>query len=91
MAFCHGLSQPNIVVIVVDDMGWNDIGYHSYDIRTPFLDKLANEGVKLENYFVQPMCTPSRTQLLSGRHEVITSQCINTYRNKSHPMHTYII
>ena len=70
LVFCRGISQPNIVIIVVDDVGWHDIGFQSYDIRTPFIDKLANEGVKLENYYVQSVCTPSRTHLLSGRHEV---------------------
>ena len=63
-------SQPNIILIMVDDFGWNDIGYHGSEIMTPHLDQLAAEGVKLENYYVQPVCTPSRTQLLTGRYQV---------------------
>lgn len=59
-------SQPNIVFIIADDYGWNDIGYHGSEIQTPNLDKLAGNGVKLENYYVQPICTPSRSQLMSG-------------------------
>ena len=47
--------------------GFNDIGYHNPTIKTPTLDKLAAEGVTLENYYVQPICTPSRSQLLTGR------------------------
>lgn len=48
--------------------GFNDIGYHNPTIKTPALDKLAAEGVKLENYYVQPICTPSRSQLITGRY-----------------------
>ena len=63
---CTASSQPNIVFIIADDYGWNDIGYHGSEIHTPNLDKLAGNGVKLENYYVQPICTPSRSQLMSG-------------------------
>ena len=62
--------QPNILFILADDYGWNDIGYHGSEIHTPSLDALAAEGVKLENYYVQPICTPTRSQLLSGRYQV---------------------
>ncbi len=63
-------TQPNIVFILADDYGFNDIGYHGSEIQTPTLDGLAAAGVKLENYYVQPICTPSRSQLLSGRYQV---------------------
>ncbi|RMC13563.1 hypothetical protein DUI87_08639 [Hirundo rustica rustica] len=59
-------SQPHIIFILADDQGFRDVGYHGSEIRTPTLDKLAAEGVKLENYYVQPMCTPSRSQLITG-------------------------
>lgn len=49
--------------------GFNDIGYHNPNIKTPNLDKLAAEGVILENYYVQPICTPTRSQLLTGRYK----------------------
>ena len=61
---------PNILLILADDYGWHDIGYHGSEIQTPVLDQLAGEGVKLERYYVQPICTPSRSQLLSGRYQV---------------------
>ncbi len=64
-------TRPHIVFILADDYGWNDIGYHGSEINTPTLDALAAGGVKLENYYVQPICTPSRSQLLSGRYQVI--------------------
>lgn len=60
-------QSPHIIFILTDDQGFNDIGYHSSDIRTPTLDKLAADGVKLENYYIQPICTPSRSQLITGR------------------------
>ena len=64
-------SPPNIVFVLADDYGWNDIGYHGSEIKTLNLDALAAGGVKLENYYVQPICTPTRSQLLSGRYQVI--------------------
>ena len=63
---------PNIVFILADDYGFADIGYHRRSgLLTPNLDRLANEGVKLENYYVQPICSPTRSQLLSGRYQVL--------------------
>ena len=64
-------SQPNIVFVLADDYGWNDVGYHGSEIKTPTLDRLASDGVKLDNYYVQPICSPTRSQLLSGRYQVI--------------------
>lgn len=63
-------QQPHILLIVADDYGWNDVGYHNPEMYTPTIDKLASAGVKLENYYVQPICTPSRSQLMSGKYQV---------------------
>lgn len=63
-------QPPHIVFILADDFGWYDVGYHSSEIRTPNLDKLSAKGVRLENYYVQPVCTPSRNQLMTGRYQV---------------------
>ncbi|XP_030015287.1 arylsulfatase I-like isoform X2 [Sphaeramia orbicularis] len=65
-------NQPHIIFILIDDQGFNDIGYHNPTIQSPTLDKLAAEGVKLENYYVQPICTPSRSQLMTGRYQIHT-------------------
>nr|XP_055036316.1 arylsulfatase I [Misgurnus anguillicaudatus] len=65
-------QPPHIIFILTDDQGFNDIGYHSRDIHSPTLDKLAAEGVILENYYVQPLCTPSRSQLITGRYQIHT-------------------
>uniref|UniRef100_A0A3P9KVE5 Arylsulfatase I n=1 Tax=Oryzias latipes TaxID=8090 RepID=A0A3P9KVE5_ORYLA len=67
-----GVQPPHIVFIMTDDQGFNDIGYHSSDIKTPTLDKLAAKGVKLENYYIQPICTPSRSQFITGRYQIHT-------------------
>lgn len=61
-------SRPNILFILADDLGWADVGYHGSDIRTPNIDKLAATGAKLEEFYVQPMCTPTRAAFMSGRY-----------------------
>ena len=53
-------------------MGATDAGYLGADLSTPNLDKLATEGLKLENYYVQQLCTPTRTQLLTGTNQTQT-------------------
>ena len=60
-------APPHLVFIMVDDQGYGDVGYHGSEIHTPVLDQLAGEGVRLENYYVQPICSPSRSQLMTGR------------------------
>ncbi|XP_069819132.1 arylsulfatase B [Dendropsophus ebraccatus] len=63
---------PHIVFVLADDLGWNDVGFHGSEIRTPNLDGLCAQGVELGSYYVQPLCTPSRSQLLSGRYQIHT-------------------
>ncbi|XP_071757832.2 arylsulfatase B [Centroberyx gerrardi] len=65
-------QPPHIVFILADDFGWHDVGYHGSEIKTPHLDKLSATGVRLENYYVQPLCTPSRNQLMTGRYQIHT-------------------
>jgi arylsulfatase A-like enzyme len=60
--------QPNIVYIVADDLGWKDVGFHGSDIKTPHLDALAANGAKLDDFYAQPMCTPTRAALMTGRY-----------------------
>ncbi|MFO1464683.1 MAG: arylsulfatase [bacterium] len=67
-AFGQASRAPNIVYIVADDLGWKDVGFHGSDIKTPNLDKLAQGGARLEQFYAQPMCTPSRAALMTGRY-----------------------
>jgi len=61
-------GKPNILYIVADDLGWKDVGFHGSDIRTPTLDALAAEGAKLDQFYAQPMCTPTRASIMTGRY-----------------------
>lgn len=70
LCLVYGEKRPNIVFVLADDYGFHDIGYHNSEIQTPNLDKLAGQGVKLENYYVQPICSPTRSQLMTGRYQV---------------------
>lgn len=62
-------ARPNIVHIVADDLGWKDVGFNGCaDIKTPNIDALAAGGAKLGSFYVQPMCTPTRAALMTGRY-----------------------
>jgi len=61
-------KQPNIVFIMADDLGFADLGYRGGEIKTPNIDKLASEGVRLESFYGQQVCTPSRAALMTGRY-----------------------
>lgn len=68
-AAVHATTQPNIVHIVADDLGWQDVGFNgAKDIATPNLDKLAAGGATFTEFYVQPMCTPTRAALMTGRY-----------------------
>ena len=59
-------DKPNIIVILADDLGFEDIGYTNPDVLTPNIDDLARNGVILERNYVQQVCTPSRAALMTG-------------------------
>ena len=76
----------HILLVVVDDLGWSDVGFHGSKIDTPNMDKLAAEGVILDNYYVLPICSPTRSALLSGRYPIHTGVllklCLRTLARK---------
>jgi arylsulfatase A-like enzyme len=61
-------ERPNIVIIVADDLGWADVGYHGSSIPTPHIDSLCKAGIELDRHYVTPLCTPTRVCLLTGRY-----------------------
>lgn len=61
-------NKPNILYMVVDDLGWKDVGYQGSDIKTPNPDKLTDDGARLEQFYAQSMCTPTRAALMTGRY-----------------------
>ena len=78
LLFCFSISysqetekklaeKPNIILIIADDAGWNDVGYHGSAIKTPNIDFLAKNGVELNRFYVNPTCSPTRASLLTGR------------------------
>ena len=61
-------TPPHVLLILADDLGWKDVGYHGSEIETPHLDRLASQGVRLEQFYVQPLCSPTRSSLMTGRY-----------------------
>ena len=60
-------SRPNVVVIITDDQGYGDLGVHGNPkIKTPNLDAFARQSVRLKNFYVSPVCSPTRASLLDG-------------------------
>lgn len=62
------VQKPNILFLVADDLGWGDVGWHDGFGKTPVMDRLVREGIELDQHYVQPVCTPTRTALMSGRY-----------------------
>jgi len=60
---------PNLILIQLDDLGWDDLGLHGNAIlETPTLDRLGSQSIRFSNFYVNPVCAPSRAALLTGRH-----------------------
>jgi len=60
--------RPHMVYLLTDDLGWTDVGYHDSVIKTANLDRLAMTGTRLEQFYVQPVCSPTRGALMTGRY-----------------------
>ena len=60
--------RPNILFILADDLGWGDVGFHGSEIKTPNIDALAAAGTRLEQFYVQPVCSPTRAAFMTGRY-----------------------
>ncbi len=65
----QGTTQPNIIVMIADDLGYGDLGcYGSPTIATPRIDELASQGARFEAFYAHPVCTPTRAALMTGRY-----------------------
>ncbi|MBO9639875.1 MAG: sulfatase-like hydrolase/transferase, partial [Siphonobacter aquaeclarae] len=60
--------KPNIILILVDDMGYSDLGAYGSEIRTPHIDRLAREGLKLKEFYNNSICAPTRASLITGQY-----------------------
>jgi arylsulfatase A-like enzyme len=67
-SFAQPPRKPNVVVILADDAGWGDLAVHgNTNLRTPHIDSLATAGAIFQNFYVQPVCAPTRAEFLTGR------------------------
>ena len=72
-------TRPNIVLVMTDDQGWAQVGFHGDPVlRTPHLDRLAGESVEMTRFYVSPVCAPTRAALLTGRYNYRTG-VVDTY------------
>lgn len=61
--------RPNIILLMGDDHGWEEVGYHGHPyVKTPCLDEMAASGLRLDHFYAQPSCSPTRGSILTGRH-----------------------
>jgi arylsulfatase A-like enzyme len=80
-------QKPNIVIIMADDLGSGDVGWHGGPYKTPNLDKLAKKSIRLERHYSLPVCSPTRSSLLSGRFNSRFG-CVNPQNPRVFPFDT---
>ena len=66
--FLKANEKPNIIIILTDDLGWGDVSYHGGYIPTPNIDQLAQDGMEMNRFYANPVCSPTRASLLTGLH-----------------------
>src|SRR5699024_29298 len=80
----HSKKKTNILFILVDDLGWNGLSsYGDRYVKTPNIDRFANQGMKFTQAYAAPMCLPSRSKFLSGEYGTRTGMTMQA--NKRHP------
>lgn len=88
-------DRPNIIVMVADDLGWADVGFHGNQIiETPSLDRIAAEGTQLNRFYTTPICSPTRAALMTGRDPIRLGVAYSTImpwqNNGIHPEETFL-
>lgn len=76
-------EEPNLLLILADDLGYADVGYHGNEIKTPNIDRLAAEGARLGAFYALPVCTPTRCALMTGRYPIRYGRQFNVLRPNS--------
>ena len=74
-------DRPNIVLIMADDMGWSDAGCYGGEVNTPHLDGLASEGLRFSQFYVNPVCVPTRGALMTGLYCYVGERNTHLSRN----------
>ena len=70
---CAQAQTPNVILIITDDQGYGDLGTHGNPhVQTPVLDQLASESIRFNNFYVSPVCAPTRSSLMTGRYSLRT-------------------
>ena len=78
-------GTPNVVVVLLDDLGFSDFGCYGSEIRTPNIDGLAQAGLRFVNYTTVPMCTPARAALMTGKNPHAVGCGWLTHNNPGYP------
>lgn len=83
LCLVHGDDRPNVILIMTDDQGYGDLSITGNEIvETPHMDRLATEGAWLKQFYVSPVCTPTRSHLMTGRYGFRT-RAIDTYMGRA--------
>ncbi len=87
-------TKPNVVFILVDNVGWGDTSVYGGTVPTPRIDAIANEGIRFTNYTVEAQCTPSRSAVMTGRLPVrsgTTGQILDAIRAAGIEKNTIVV
>ena len=83
-------NTPNVIVIITDDQGYGDLGFHGNPhVKTPVLDNFAAESTRFNNFYVSPVCAPTRSSLMTGRYSLRTGVRENYNENVKDQNHYY--
>lgn len=73
LGLAHGIAlerPPHVLLILADDLGWEDVGWHNKSVLTPNLEAMIADGILMDHYYVQPECTPSRFAIMTGLYPI---------------------